>query len=361
MTRSPAIDTAALLAWYDSHARELPWRVSPAARQAGVAPEPYHVWLSEIMLQQTTVAAVGPYFRDFLRRWPTLDALANAADTEVMAAWAGLGYYSRARNLKKCAEQVTATHGGVFPTEEAALRALPGIGPYTAAAIAAIAFDQPATVVDGNVERVVARLFAVDTPLPAAKPTLRRLAETLTPQQRPGDFAQAMMDLGATVCTPTKPACGRCPLNAGCSAAQTDNPALFPFKAPKTPKPQRFGVAFVATRPDGAVLLRRRRPRGLLGGMTEVPTSAWSQHHDRSDDLSLAPVTADWQRVSGTVSHVFTHFRLELDIYTAVIAPPGDIDGHWWSRQGGLRDEALPTVMRKVIAHALGPDLFKPR
>ncbi|WP_372605138.1 A/G-specific adenine glycosylase, partial [Actibacterium sp.] len=267
--------STALLDWYDRHARDLPWRVGPAARKAGVRPDPYAVWLSEVMLQQTTVAAVRDYFHRFTHRWPDVGALAAAEDADVMGEWAGLGYYARARNLLKCARAVVADHGGRFPDSRAGLLTLPGIGPYTAAAIAAIAFDEPATVVDGNVERVMARLYAVQTPLPKAKRELTALAESLTPLTRPGCHAQAVMDLGATICTPKSPACGICPLRAPCVAHATGISADLPRKTPKQAKPTRFGIAYIARRADGAWLLERRPDRGLLGGMLGWSGSDW--------------------------------------------------------------------------------------
>jgi A/G-specific adenine glycosylase len=262
-----------LLAWYDRHARTLPWRVLPDDRANGEITDPYRVWLSEIMLQQTTVQAVKPYFEAFTRRWPDVRALAEAHEEDVMKAWAGLGYYSRARNLKACAETVARDHGGVFPDTEAGLLALPGIGPYTAAAIAAIAFDRPAAVVDGNVERVISRLRAIETPLPAAKPEIRAATAELVPDDRPGDFAQATMDLGASLCSPKRPACALCPWVEACAAHLAGIAETLPKKAPKQAKPTRRGMAFVVTREDGAVLLRRRPPKGLLGGMSEPPVS----------------------------------------------------------------------------------------
>ena len=342
----------ALLAWYDRHHRELPWRVGPRDRLAGRRPDPYHVWLSEIMLQQTTVEAVKPYFRTFLERWPTVGDLAAASQDDIMKAWAGLGYYSRARNLKKCADTVAGEFAGVFPDTAEGLRALPGIGQYTAAAIAAIAFDRAEAVVDGNVERVVSRLFAIATPLPAAKAEIRARMEEVTPQLRPGDFAQAMMDLGATVCTPRRPACILCPVNEDCLALRSGDPELYPVKAEKAERPARRGAAFVAVRSDGAVLLRKRPESGLLGGMAEVPTTDWTARRDGATEASAAPFAADW-RPAGTASHVFTHFWLELTVFRAEcgdIAPP---PGHWWSPSTGLMGEALPTIMKKVIEAAI--------
>lgn len=329
-----ALASSLLLDWYDRHARVMPWRVGPQDRAAGARPDPYHVWLSEVMLQQTTVAAVRDYFRRFTARWPTVQDLAAAEDAQVMAEWAGLGYYARARNLLKCARAV-ATLGG-FPTSRDGLLALPGIGPYTAAAIAAIAFDEPATVVDGNVERVVARLFAIDTPLPQAKPDLTRLAATLTPQDRPGDHAQAMMDLGATICTPRNPACALCPLVHHCDARAAGIAAQLPRKAPKAEKPVRRGSLWLARKGD-LWLVETRPDRGLLGGMIGFPGDGWDGAG------GTAPMAADW-KVVGEVRHTFTHFHLILTILTAeTTATPAR---GTFSR---LAPASLPTLFRKAF------------
>ena len=341
-----------LLDWYDRHHRDLPWRVSPADRKAGVLPDPYYVWLSEIMLQQTTVQAVKPYFAAFLRQWPDIDALAAAEGEDVLKAWAGLGYYSRARNLKKCADAVMGHHAGRFPHEEEQLRALHGIGDYTAAAIAAIAFNRHAAVVDGNVERVLTRLHQIDTPLHAAKPQIRDVMGRLTPHDRPGDFAQAMMDLGATLCTPKRPACSLCPVNAHCKVLGHDDPERYPVKLPKKEKPMRRGAAFVAVAPDGAVFLRRRGPKGMLAGMSEVPTSNWSARRDGALGTSAAPFDGAWE-ACGTIRHVFTHFELRLDVYRADARPLAVTADGWWSAKEDLPGEALPTVMKKAIAAAI--------
>jgi A/G-specific adenine glycosylase len=347
----------ALLAWYDRHRRVLPWRALP-----GEHADPYRVWLSEIMLQQTTVKAVAPYYQRFLARWPAVRMLAATPLDEVLKAWSGLGYYGRARNLHACARAVVERHGGRLPANEAALAALPGIGPYTAAAIAAIAFDLPASPVDGNVERVVARLFAVAEPLPAAKPELHRRARELCPQRRAGDFAQAMMDLGATICTPAKPACVLCPWSNDCAAHRRGDAQTFPRRAPKRKGVLRRGAAFVARRADGFVLVRTRPPKGLLGGMSEVPTTAWLPEFDAGTALDGAPrfhsakgERIAWRRRAGVVRHAFTHFPLELAVYIAEIngmvrAPAGTR----WVELAELGDEALPSLMRKVLAHALG-------
>lgn len=328
---------ANLLDWYDRHARRLPWRVPPGQGQA----DPYRVWLSEIMLQQTTVAAVKAYFERFTALWPTVQALAAADDARVMAEWAGLGYYARARNLLACARAVTEA-GGDFPADRAALQALPGIGPYTSAAIAAIAFDRPETVVDGNVERVVARLFAVETPLPAAKPELTRRATTLTPVKRPGDFAQAMMDLGATICTPRSPACGICPLTDHCAARKAGIAADLPRRAPKPAKPQRQGIAWVVVN-DDAVLLEQRAPKGLLGGTLAFPSTGW----DGSDQPP--PLAADWQDL-GSVNHVFTHFTLDLTVMLA--RSRGNPQRGVWTPRREFSPSDLPGLMRKVWTRA---------
>jgi len=352
-TSTPPPDPAALLAWYDRHARKLPWRVGPQQRARGVRPDPYRVWLSEVMLQQTTVAAVKPRFDTFLHRWPDIGTLATAPRDEVMKEWAGLGYYARARNLKACAEQVQAQHGGRFPETAAALRGLPGIGDYTAAAIAAIAFDEPVAVVDGNIERVIARLYALESPLPAAKPAIRDIQRGLTPNRRAGDYAQAMMDLGATLCTPKRPACSLCPWSQSCVAHRRGNPEVYPLKARKAERPVRYGAAFVAVRQDDAVLVRRRPDRGLLGGMTEVPGSDWGLKFDETEARAWAPIKARWRRLPGTVAHVFTHFRLELVVYRAEVGPAHNPPpGAWWASADALPGEALPSVMRKVIEAA---------
>jgi A/G-specific adenine glycosylase len=307
---------ARLLAWYDANARALPWRTGPAARAAGVRPDPYRVWLSEVMLQQTTVPHATPYFLKFTERWRTVADLAAAEDADVMAAWAGLGYYARARNLLACARAVTRDHGGVFPTNFEGLRALPGFCDYTAAAVAAIAYDEPATVLDGNVERVVARVFAVETPLPRAKPELKRLAGELTARDRPGDWAQAMMDLGAVICRPKQPLCERCPVAASCAARAAGEQERYPVKAAKAERPRRYGAAYVLTRGEEVALVRRP-PQGLLGGMLGLPTTDWSAAPLSYDEVvAAAPVPAQW-REAARVEHVFTHFALTLTVLRA--------------------------------------------
>jgi A/G-specific adenine glycosylase len=347
-------DPARLLAWYDRHARVLPWRVGPRDRARGVKPDPYPVWLSEVMLQQTTVPAVKPYFERFTARWPDVRALAAAPRDEVLKEWAGLGYYARARNLKACAEAVAGAHGGRFPETAEGLKELPGIGDYTAAAIAAIAFDEPAPVVDGNIERVIARIFAIETPLPAAKKIIRDRQARLTPSKRSGDYAQALMDLGASICTPKKPACVLCPWAENCKARAVGTQEAYPVKTPKTERPTRYGTAFVAIRPDGAVLLKSRPEKGLLGGMTEVPGSEWSSLLREMADIAQAPFEARWTGTGPPVVHVFTHFRLELAVLRAdlpdVIRAPA---GMWWSAPDQLPGEALPSVMKKAIEAAI--------
>ena len=340
---------AQLLGWYGRQARVLPWRVPPGS---GKRADPYRVWLSEIMLQQTTVAAVGPYFARFLQRWPTLADLAVAPLDDVLHAWAGLGYYSRARNLHACAVQLAAS-GGAFPQTEAELLQLKGVGGYTAAAIASIAFGQKATVVDGNVERVVARLFRVETPLPLAKIELKKLAAIITPDHRAGDYAQAMMDLGATVCTPRNPKCMVCPVRDHCAAFAAGVQDQLPRRAPKLARPERRGIAYwledAPIHKDGRVLLRRRPPTGLLGGMVEVPSSDW-----REDELpeigTQAPLDADWIETGRRVRHVFTHFGLELEIVRAVVRrPPALPAPYLWATLAQMDVLALPTAMRKII------------
>jgi len=362
-------DTAAarpalLLEWYDRHRRALPWRPLSGERA-----DPYRVWLSEIMLQQTGVKTVGPYFEKFLARWPDVDALGRASLDDVLRMWAGLGYYSRARNLHACAVTVLRDHDGAFPDTEQGLRALPGIGPYTAAAIAAIAFGRRTMPVDGNIERVVSRLFAVEEPLPQAKPLIQRLATTLLAatgigtsragdaESRAGDSAQALMDLGSSICTPKKPACALCPLNGDCMSRARGDQETYPRKAAKKTGALRRGAAFVVTRGD-ELLVRTRPEKGLLGGMTEVPTSHWLDAQDDKTALKQAPILkgiARWHRKAGVVTHVFTHFPLQLTVYTATVdARARAPEGMRWVPVSTLKDEALPNLMRKVIAHGFG-------
>ncbi len=380
----PAITTARaadLLAWYDRHARELPWRTAPAARLAGARPDPYRVWLSEVMLQQTTVAAATGHFLRFLGRWPDVHALAAAPRDEVLGAWAGLGYYARARNLHACAGVVAGDLGGRFPDTEEGLRALPGIGVYTAAAIAAIAFDRPATVVDGNVERVMARLFAEEAPLPGVKPALKARAAGLTPQERPGDYAQAVMDLGATVCTPARPACLACPWRAACRGHARGIAATLPRRAEKQARPVRHGIAWVAIDAAGRVLTERRAEAGLLGGMLAVPGTDWApgtpatpparnlkaDHPIEPEDAAgpaapragpaqppggaapRPPLPGDWQAV-GEVRHTFTHFHLRLEVRLLRLSTPGGAG--FLPLDGALA--AMPTVFAKAVRLARG-------
>jgi A/G-specific adenine glycosylase len=356
-----------LLAWYDRNRRDLPWRARPGERS-----DPYRVWVSEIMLQQTTVAATIPYYQRFLARFPTVHALAAADVDEALRLWAGLGYYARARNLHACARAVVKRHDGHFPQKLAALRALPGIGDYTAAAIGAIAYDEPVVPIDGNVERVVARLYAIGEALPRGKPVIRRAAERLASKARAGDFAQALMDLGATLCTPKSPGCPRCPLRADCTAYRRGVPEAFPVRQAKRQGRLRRGAAFVVLRDDGCLLVRTRPANGLLGGMTEVPTTEWTNSFDERTALAHAPVLRRftgaaphpdpppkkekeiaWRRVPGVVRHVFTHFPLDLIVFVmcapvAAKAPAG----MRWVACAGLDGEALPNLMRKVIGHA---------
>lgn len=332
----------------------MPWRVAPNDKRDGVQPDPYHVWLSEIMLQQTTVAAVRAYFEAFVQRWPRIEDLAAAEDADVMAAWAGLGYYARARNLLKCARVVVAEHGGQFPADHAALLKLPGIGPYTAGAIASIAFDLPFVVLDGNVERVMARLYDEHTPLPAAKPRLTELAAALTPDSRPGDYAQAVMDLGATICTPKSPACGICPWRTPCQARRAGTAPDLPRKTPKKPKPVRHGAVYLARRSDGAWLLETRPEKGLLGGMLGWPGSEWVDISEALPDTP-PPLDADWRPVAGDVRHTFTHFHLVLRVLRADVDDAATPSRGQFLAPRAFRPSDLPTLMRK--AFDLGRDV----
>lgn len=333
-----------LLTWYDRHARAMPWRVPPADRLAGVAPDPYRVWMSEIMLQQTTVAAVKSYFETFTARWPTVTDLAAAADEDVMAAWAGLGYYARARNLLKCARVIAEDFDGTFPRDHADLLSLPGVGPYTAAAVSSIAYDAPETVLDGNVERVMARIFDDHTPLPQAKPVFHEYASSLTPQKRPGDYAQAVMDLGATICTPKNPACGLCPWRSNCAAWDAGTAAELPKKMPKKRKPTRLGIAYLARRVDGAWLLERRPDKGLLGGMLGWPGSDWGDA-----PIEAPPIRAEWKEISAEARHTFTHFHLRLTVKTALVPMDRAPQRGEFVTPDAFDRNDLPTVMRKAF------------
>ena len=349
MNRSISDLPAILLEWYDRHQRVLPWRA-----RAGAKSDPYRVWLSEIMLQQTTVVTVIGYFEDFLDRWPTVTDLAAAELDDVLHAWQGLGYYARARNLHKCAQVVAGEFNGQFPSEEGNLLALPGIGPYTAAAIAAIAFDRAATPVDGNIERVMSRLYRISEPLPGAKRAIKARAAAVTPASRCGDYVQAVMDLGATICTPRKPACSLCPWREHCAASQAGDADSFPKKVPKKRKPTRVGVAFWLEDRRGRILLRRREERGLLGGMMEFPSTDWVEGTWQNDEaLAAAPVKTDWQMVSGMVRHTFTHFHLELTVFRGRSHKEREPRGVWCEVEK-FGDHALPTVMKKVARHVLG-------
>ncbi len=342
-----APDPQALLAWYDRAARRLPWRTGPAEGAAGARTDPYHVWLSEVMLQQTTVATVGPYFARFTARWPSVQALAAAALEDVLGEWAGLGYYARARNLHACAQAVAAL--GAFPDHEEGLRALPGVGAYTAAAIAAIAFDRAAVVVDGNVERVIARLFAIETPLPDAKPAIRAHAARLTPQTRSGDFAQAMMDLGATLCTPKRPACALCPWRDACAAHRAGIAETLPRKRAKAAKPHRRGAAFVALREDGAVLVETRPDAGLLGGMSGPPCTDWTEAGpDAAAIAAAAPLAGPWREAQAEARHVFTHFTLSLRVLVADAALDARPTRGRFTPLEQAR-KAAPTALRKAL------------
>ena len=355
--QAPAF-AAELLAWYDRHARKLPWRVPPGQSKSGVKPDPYRVWLSEIMLQQTQVVTVRDYYEKFLATWPSVEALAAADTEDVMNAWAGLGYYSRARNLKKCADEVATQHGGQFPKTADELRQLPGIGEYTAAAIAAIAFDEPVAVIDGNVERIIARQHRIETPLPAAKAEIRSRLQPLVPNERPGDFAQAMMDLGATLCSPKKPACSLCPVSDSCAAFRAGDADRFPLKAPKAEKPTRRGAVFVIRNGKDAIWLVKRPDSGLLGGMSALPGTDWTARKDGLTGENALPFTGDWHK-AGNVRHTFTHFHLQLEVWQTGTDVQPPFEG-WWSAPGSLATEALPTVMKKAIAAALPEALNVP-
>ncbi len=340
--------SGAVLRWYDANARVLPWRIGPHQRKAGQEPDPYAVWLSEIMLQQTTVASVAPRFLKFLKRWPDVAAMAAAEIDDVLGEWAGLGYYARARNLHKCAIAVMREHGGDFPYTEDALKALPGIGDYTAAAIAAIAYDRPAVVVDGNIERIVARLYAIDAPLPGAKALIKERAGAIWPQQRSGDFAQGLMDIGAGVCKPRAPNCPACPLAGHCAAQRLGRVEDFPVKPATRPKPSRKGAVFALVNAKGEILFERRPEKGLLGAMLGLPGNPWTDK--LGDAMAHAPAAAKWRR-AGEVTHVFTHFHLTLDVHIGK-APKGfrrAREQQWITP----KQARLPTVMKKALDLAL--------
>lgn len=340
---------AAVLGWYDVNRRDLPWRAP-----AGQGADPYHVWLSEIMLQQTTVPAVRNYFARFLERWPTVADLSEAPLDDVMHAWAGLGYYARARNLHRCAQAVVREHGGRFPADVQGLRALPGVGDYTAAAIAAIAFGQPAGPVDANIERVVSRLAAITEPVSPAKTTVRRAAAALEARERPGDWAQALMDLGSAICTARAPKCLLCPAVEWCRAQAMGEPEALPVKAPKAARPLRTGIVYWLERPDGAVLLRKRPARGMLGGLWEFPSAGWDHRAAEASDPAIEALASAWETQPGRISHGFTHFEVELQVRTGTAHPGVNLpEETCWSTHSGLADLALPTLMKKV-AKAMG-------
>jgi A/G-specific adenine glycosylase len=337
-----------VLAWWDRCRRTLPWRAKP-----GESADPYRVWLSEILLQQTTVQAVIPYFERFATLWPRVEDLAAAPLEEVMRAFAGLGYYSRARNMHACAQEV-ARRGGGFPAREAELRALPGIGAYTAAAVAAIAFNQAASPVDGNIARIMTRLYAIDAPIAKAGRAIAAAAAALTPADRPGDFAQALMDIGATVCTPRNPDCPGCPMQFACAAAASGEPQAYPRKAPRKTRPQRRGAAFLAQAANGAILLRTRPPEGLLGSTVELPGTPWSADFSADEAARGAPFPAAWRLTPGIVEQAFTHFLLQLNVYVVRLRdnPPAK-DGCFWVALDALEGVAFSSVMRKAVAHGL--------
>ena len=339
-----------LLEWYDINAREMPWRVPPHDHAQGVRANPYHVWLSEVMLQQTQVATVKDYFLKFISKWPTLFDLAMSNEEDVLKAWAGLGYYSRARNLKKCADFVVTEYKGQFPQNFEALKKLPGIGDYTASAIASIAFDEAVAVLDGNVERVMSRHRRIETYFPDAKAETKAMLGNILDKKRPGEFAQATMDLGATICTPKRPACSLCPVNEDCKGFKNGDAELFPYKKPKKEKPTRKGAAFVMKNTKGAVFLCKRENKGLLASMTQVPTTDWNSRQDGSFDITQAPIKADW-RNAGIAKHTFTHFHLELTVWATDGISYLPNDG-WWCPVEQLSEEALPTVMKKVLEKA---------
>jgi A/G-specific adenine glycosylase len=353
--KTKKVDLAArLLAWYDIHRRVLPWR-APAGKRA----DPYRVWLSEIMLQQTTVQAVGAYYRKFLERWPTVKDLAAAKQDDVLAAWAGLGYYARARNLHAAAKVVAGEMGGKFPPTAALLRELPGVGSYTSGAISAIAYDEKQAAMDANAERVIARLYAVETPMPKAKVALHAHCQALVPE-RAGDFAQALMDLGSAICTPKRPACQNCPWTDECVARRRGIQEQLPVKAPKMARPLKRGAAFVAIDKTGAVLLVKRPDKGLLASMLEPPLGEWAENFPSpAKALKQAPFEADWKKRSGIVRHGFTHFELETEVYVAHFTKRPKFGGEWVPTEK-LREVALPTVMRKIVEHGLdeGGPLF---
>lgn len=345
----------ALLDWYDHNARILPWRISPEAKKGGILPDPYYVWLSEIMLQQTTVVTVIPYFEKFIDLWPTVEKLAKAELDDILTAWAGLGYYARARNLHKCAVYITEELNGIFPNTYNELLKLPGIGGYTAAAISSIVYDIPETVIDGNIERVISRIYNIATPLPDSKPEIKEYADILTPAYRPGDYAQALMDLGATVCTPRVLKCDRCPIEEYCIAYHKGTAADLPLRLSKKEKPTRRGYAFWAEY-EGKVWLRRRPEKGLLGGMMEVPSDEWvpSNSWDNIPNPRV-PIIANWDLLPGVVRHTFTHFHLELKVVRLNLEEIINLQEGEWCGINDIENYALPTVMKKIFTHVGQP------
>jgi len=340
-----------LLDWYAKHAREMPWRTMPVDHANGRRSNPYHVWLSEIMLQQTQVVTVRDYFLKFINAWPTVKDLASAGLEDILKAWAGLGYYSRARNLKKCADLIVSEHGGEFPKTYEELIKLPGIGDYTASAISSIVYDQAVPVIDGNVERVMARHRRIENTFPEAKPETQLMLETLLDKQKPGEFAQAMMDLGATICTPKNPACSLCPINKDCLGYKNGDAYTFPRKKAKAKKPKRVGAAFVIENGAGEIFLCKRPDTGLLASMTQVPTTDWDSRNDGATGIEAQPFPSNWEN-AGTARHVFTHFELELEVWKTTSDNVANMYG-WWCKLGNLEEEALPTVMRKVLERGL--------
>ncbi len=336
-----------LLVWYGKTARKMPWRIPPHDHHQGIRADPYHVWLSEVMLQQTQVITVKDYFLKFISKWPTVFDLAASNEEDVLKAWAGLGYYSRARNLKKCADVIVSQYNGKFPQSFEELKALPGIGDYTASAIASIAFDQPVSVIDGNVERVISRHYRIKTYFPDAKPEVKEILKQISDKGKPGEFAQATMDLGATICTPKHPACSLCPVNEDCFGFKNADAELFPHKKPKAIKPTRKGAAFLITNTKGQAFLSKRPDKGLLASMTQIPTTNWNSRQDGSTDTSEAPILANWER-AGIAKHTFTHFHLELAVWRIANINSVHSKG-WWCDIKNLDEEALPTVMKKAI------------
>ncbi|MGI9352644.1 MAG: A/G-specific adenine glycosylase [Rhizobiaceae bacterium] len=347
ISKTPSAFAQRLLDWYSLNARSMPWRVPPAEHGLGVRADPYRIWLSEVMLQQTQVATVIDYYIRFVEQWPSIRDLAAAELDDVLKAWAGLGYYSRARNLKKCADLIVKNHNGRFPENYDELRQLPGIGDYTASAIASIAFGEAVAVIDGNVERVISRHKMIVTPFPAAKSQVRKYLEEMLEPENPGEFAQAMMDLGATVCSPRRPTCAFCPVSGDCIARAQGNPEQYPVKMKKSIKPTRKGAAYIIQNDRGEVFLCKREEKGLLAGMAQVPTTQWNSQEDGATGFEAAPLKADWQ-FEGTVRHTFTHFHLELEVWTVSNTNHPALEG-WWCAPKNLNNEALPSVMLKVL------------